>query len=220
MRPAGSALFLTPKHSLQLQLAAYRLGVQTHGSSLTIERSMPMTAEIEQVESKLVYQNRWMSVREDAIRRADGTPGLYGVVEKSDFAIVAAVQDQHIYLVEQYRYPVGARHWELPQGSWEADMPDPLVLARAELLEETGVRAGTMVQVGRLYPSYGFCTQACDVFLASDLVQGEAQREPEEQGLIARRFSLDEVKAMICRGEIMDAPTVAVMGLLALQGLV
>src|SRR5688572_32461534 len=106
------------------------------------------TPEIETLSTQVVYRNRWIAVREDRIRRADGSEGLYGVIEKKDFAVVAAVQDSCIWMVEQYRYPVGARHWELPQGTWDADAHDPLALARAELREETGVEASAMQHVG------------------------------------------------------------------------
>ncbi len=75
--------------------------------------------EIETAGTKVVYKNRWMTVREDTIVRADGSSGLYGVVEKPDFSVIAAVSDGSIVLVEQYRYPVQERFWELPQGSWE-----------------------------------------------------------------------------------------------------
>jgi ADP-ribose pyrophosphatase len=175
--------------------------------------------EIETVQSKVVYRNRWMTVREDAIRRADGTPGTYGVVEKKDFAIVAAVRDGRIILVEQYRYPVRARHWELPQGSWDEERDDPLALAKAELREETGVVAASVVQVGRLYVGYGFCTQRYGIFLASDLEQHAPEREPEEQGLVAKWFAVTELEEMIRQGTIVDASTVAAIGLLRLKGL-
>lgn len=79
-----------------------------------------MSAEIKTLGSKTVYANRWMTVREDAIERPSGHRGIYGVVEKADFAVIAAVQDRQMYLVEQYRYPVAGRYWELPQGSWES----------------------------------------------------------------------------------------------------
>jgi ADP-ribose pyrophosphatase len=175
--------------------------------------------EIEQVATRVVYRNRWMTVREDAIRRADGSQGVYGVVEKTDFAIVAALQDDRLHLVGQYRYPVGRRFWELPQGSWDATVHDPLLLARTELREETGLQAGSMQHGGRLFLAYGLCTQAYDIFLATQLTQGETAREPEEQGLESRWFALSEVDAMICRGEIRDASTVAALGLLRLKGL-
>jgi ADP-ribose pyrophosphatase len=177
------------------------------------------TPEIQTTSSTIIYKNRWMTVREDTIVRADGSPGLYGVVEKTDFAIIAAVQDGHIYLVEQYRYPVGRRFWELPQGSWESQAVDPLTLAKAELREETGLEAASMVHVGRMFENYGYSTQAFDLFLATGLEQHAAQLEVEEQGLITRAFPLRTAEAMICDGTIMDSTTVAAFGLLRLKGL-
>jgi ADP-ribose pyrophosphatase len=53
-----------------------------------------------------------MTVREDAIRRADGSQGIFGVVEMRYFAVIAAVQANSIWLVEQYRYAVGRRFWD------------------------------------------------------------------------------------------------------------
>jgi len=129
------------------------------------------------------------------------------------------VQDQQIFLVEQYRYPVRARHWELPQGSWETGAADPLAMATAELREETGAIAGSMTHAGRLFIGYGFCTQAYDVFLARGLRLGPPQPEADEQGLVARLFHLDEVDTMVRRGEIVDGSTVATLGLLRLKGL-
>jgi len=182
------------------------------------EESAPKP-EIETVGSTVIYRNRWMTLREDAIVRADGSRGLYSVVEKSDFAVIAAIADGEIHLVEQYRYPVRGRYWELPQGSWEDQNVDPLDLARAELREETGLTAGSMQHVGRLYLGYGYSTQAYDVFLASDLSAGETQLDAEEIGLISRAFRLSDVEAMILDGTIRDATTVAVFGLLRLKGL-
>ncbi len=180
---------------------------------------MTTQAEIETTDSKVVYRNRWMSVREDAIQRANGQTGVYGVVEKKDFATIAALQDGQLWLVEQYRYPVGRRFWEFPQGSWEDQDVDPLTLARAELREETGLVAATMVHAGRLFQAYGYSTQAFNLFLATDLTPGQTDLDAEEQGLIARAFSIDEVQAMIVDGTIMDVTTVAAFGLLRLKGL-
>ena len=175
--------------------------------------------EIETTASAVVYKNRWMSVREDAIVRADGSTGLYSVVEKPDFAVIAAVSEGMIHLVEQYRYPVQGRFWELPQGSWEEQTVDPLTLARAELSEETGLTAGSMQHAGRLYLAYGYSSQAYDVFLAGELSHGERQLDAEELGLISQAFELDTVDEMIRNGQIKDATTVAALGLLRLKGL-
>lgn len=175
--------------------------------------------EIARTSSEVVYQNRWMRVREDRILRADGSPGIYGVVEKPDFAVIAAVEDGCVHLVEQYRYPVGARLWELPQGSWEQDGTDPRVLAAAELREETGLAARAMTHVGHLLLACGYSGQGYDIFFATDLEQRGPRLDPEEQGLVSRAFPLAEFERMIDRGVIQDATTVAAFGLLRLKGL-
>jgi len=60
-----------------------------------------------------------MAVREDDVVRSDGSTGIFGVVEKPDFALVIPFDGAGFYMVEQYRYPVGARFVEFPQGSYE-----------------------------------------------------------------------------------------------------
>ena len=77
-----------------------------------------------------------------------------------------------------------------------------------------------MVHGGRLFEAYGYATQACDIYLASDLVQGEAARELEEQGMVAKSFGLADFEWMILEGEIRDAATVAAFGLLRLKGMI
>ena len=95
-----------------------------------------MTADesrkIETTSTQLVYENRWMRVREDTIRRRDGSNGIYSVVEKPDFVVIIPVEDDgRLYLVEQFRYLVTGRYWEFPQGSWEQiEGADPLEMAR------------------------------------------------------------------------------------------
>jgi 8-oxo-dGDP phosphatase len=57
--------------------------------------------------SRLVYRDPWLSLREDRVRRADGSLGVYSVLDVPDFALVVPVEDDGYHLVEQYRYPVG-----------------------------------------------------------------------------------------------------------------
>jgi ADP-ribose pyrophosphatase len=180
------------------------------------------TRDIATLGSKEVYRNRWMTVREDTVRRPDGSQGIYGVVEKPDFAVIVPVEPNgDIHLVEQYRYPVGARFWEVPQGSWE-DSPgaDPAEVARGELREETGLLAGRMTYAGHLFQGYGYATQGYHIFLAQDLVPAGAQLEQEEQDLIAGSFATAEVMRMVQDGRIKDATTIAALGLLRMKGLV
>ena len=110
-------------------------------------------ADIQALSTKVVYQNRWMRVREDAVRRRDGSEGIFGVVEKPDFVvIVPAEADGRLHLVQQFRYPVGGRYWEFPQGSWETTPgADPIEIARGELQEETGLIAAEVTHCGHLF---------------------------------------------------------------------
>lgn len=178
-------------------------------------------ADIVTVASRVVYENRWMRVREDDIQRSDGSPGIYGVVEKPDFVIILPVQDGVVHLVEQFRYPIKRRLWELPQGSWQG-VPDanPEDLARGELEEETGLIAGSIQAIGELYPLYGMVTQKGRVFFATDLRSGNRRPDPEEQDLVTRAFELSAVEAMILNGQIQDAGTVAAIGLARLRKLI
>lgn len=175
--------------------------------------------DIECIGSQIVYQNRWLRVREDRIRRRSGATGIYGVVEKPDFVVIVPLQDDALYLVQQFRYPVGARFWELPQGAWE-DRPDatPERVAAGELREETGLAAATIRDAGHLFLAYGFCDQGYRIFLATDLSFHGEGRDPEEEDLVARRFPLHEVERMIRDGEIKDATTVAALGVLRMKG--
>ena len=172
---------------------------------------------VKTLESKIVYQNRWMTVKEDRIQREDGGTGIYGIVEKPDFAVIAAIEAGKIYLVEQYRYPVGSRFWELPQGSWEESSISPGELARAELLEETGIIAHIMEHIGHLLLAYGYSNQGYDIFLASGLEHTSQDLDSEEHGLTVRPFAISEVETMIVEGRIKDATTVAAFGLLKLN---
>ena len=177
--------------------------------------------EIATLDTKVVYQNRWMTVREDLILYPDGSKSVYGVVEKSDFVVIVPVDaDGSIHLVEQYRYPVAGRYWEFPQGSWEqTPVADPLDVACGELREETGLIAAQMTYVGHLFQGYGYATQGYHIFLAQNLRRTVAEPDHEEQGLITRPFSPSALAKMIRDGEIKDGSTLATLGLLQIKGL-
>jgi ADP-ribose pyrophosphatase len=182
---------------------------------------MTQRPDIETLSSRVVYENRWMRVREDAIRYRDGTTGIYGVVEKTNFVVVAPLDDSgKLHLVEQYRYPIGQRSWEFPQGAWEGRPDaDPLALARGELREETGLDAGDIVHAGHLWQACGYATQSYNIYLARNLRRAEAALEATEQDLITRAFPIAEVLDMVQQGVIKDASTIAALGLLKVKGL-
>lgn len=173
---------------------------------------------IRSLSSRVVYRNRWMTVREDAIERPDGSAGIYAVVEKPDFVLVIPEQDGHLYLVEQYRFPVAARFAEFPQGTWEQrPEADPLEVARGELQEETGLTAAKMDYLGHLFIAYGMSNQGFHIFRATELSQGKSSLEHEEQDLVVKRVSVTEFEELILEGRIKDSASISAWALLTMK---
>ena len=166
---------------------------------------------------RIGYQNPWLTVWHDEVTRPDGKPGIYGVVHFANSAVGVVAIDEHdrVALVGQHRYAFDTYHWEIPEGGSPLD-EDSLVGAQRELLEETGLTARTWREIGRWELSNSITDEAAVAYLATDLVQGQAQPDDEEE-LAFRWLPFGEVMALIGRGEITDALTVLPMQTLALQ---
>ncbi|MGW5571406.1 NUDIX domain-containing protein [Nocardia thailandica] len=172
---------------------------------------------MESLSSRTVYRNPWMRVREDTVRRADGSTGIYGVVDKSDFALVIPFDGNGFRLVEQFRYPIGARSWEFPAGAPPAGTEaTPIELAHNELREETGLRAGRMTYLGALAAAPSTINATGHCFLATELTQGAHEREPEEQDMVERWFARAEFERLLGT-EIVDTHTLAAYTLLLMH---
>jgi 8-oxo-dGTP pyrophosphatase MutT (NUDIX family) len=177
-----------------------------------------MDETVEQVATREAYRNPWLILREDTVRWPDGSTGIYGVIDKRDFALVVPFERGGFHLVEQYRYAVGARCWEFPQGGWPPGWPAGTAeeLARAELAEETGFTAATWTHLGSLHAAPGVMTQSFDIYLATDLTAGEPAREASEQDMRQTWVSAEEFERMVRSGVIRDAHSVAAYGLFQL----
>ena len=174
---------------------------------------MNSDGSITTLSSREVYRNRWMRVREDEILRSNGERGIYGVVEKHNAAIILPIDQGRVWLVEQFRYTIGERALELPQGGWEREVDHPEELARGELKEETGLKAAQMTLLGELWIAYGFTRQKQHVFLASGLTQTAKKPDAEEHDLAAYSVSVGEFEEMMRTGAIRDGCTLAAWGL-------
>ena len=174
---------------------------------------------IERIASREIYRNPWLVLREDDIRRPDGSRGIYSVVDKPTYALVMPYDGHRFRLVEQFRYPVGARRWEFPQGT-APDLADadPVELAERELREETGLRATSFEALGQIDTAPGMSSQRGWVFLATGIAEGDADREHEEQDMHSAWFSREDLEQMIRSGVIVDAQSIAAYGLFLLNG--
>jgi ADP-ribose pyrophosphatase len=175
--------------------------------------SNPAVESITTLESREIYRNQWLRLREDRILRSNGKEGIYSVVEKEDCAIILPIQEGMVWLVEQFRYTIQERALELPQGGWEMEIESPEELARGELKEETGLHAAEMIYLGFFWIAYGFTRQKQHVFFATGLTLRDRDPDEEEHDLIIHTKSLEEFEQMILDGRIRDTSTVAAWGL-------
>ena len=160
------------------------------------------------VSSRVVYDNPWITVREDQVLRPDGAPGIYGVVHYKNKAIgvVPVDADGHIYLVGQYRYPLDAYSWEIPEGGCPQG-EEPLAAAQRELREETGLEAAHWEILGTAHLSNSVSDEEAIIYLATGLTQREAQPDGTEK-LEYKRVTSAEALQMVLRGEITDVMSV------------
>ncbi len=169
------------------------------------------------VSSRQVYDNPWIAVREDRVTRPDGEPGIYGVVHYKNIAVgILPIEDGHIYLVGQHRYPLNLYSWEIPEGGCP-EGESPLEAARRELREETGLEAKHWRMLGEAYLSNSVADEYAVWFLATGLVPGDRSHEGTE-AIDVRRLSLREAQKMALSGQITDALSLLAIMSYVLEG--
>ncbi len=164
------------------------------------------------VETRTVYTNPWMTVREDQVIRPDGKPGIYGVVQtRIATGVVALTPQQEVVLVGQYRYPTKMYSWEIIQGGTDLG-EDPINACRRELQEEAGLIAKSWYSLGgEFHLSNCISSEVGFIYLAEDLEQTTASPDGTEV-LALKTVPLPEAVRMATGGEIVDA--VSVIGIL------
>jgi ADP-ribose pyrophosphatase len=158
--------------------------------------------------AQVKYDNKWIRVTEHQVINPSGREGIYGVVHFKHVAIgVVPWEDRCIWLVGQYRFPLERYSWEIPEGGGLPD-EDPLAAAKRELMEETGITADQWEPIVRMDLSNSVSDEEAVIYLARGLHFGMSQPEETER-LAVRKVTLDEAFAMVERGEIRDAMSVA-----------
>ena len=114
-------------------------------------------------------------------------------------AVIVAVDDGHVLLVEQYRVPLGQPCLELPAGliGDESEGEDVEVAAARELEEETGYRPARMTDLGYYHSSPGMVTEGFTLLRAGGLEQVHEGGGVEGEDILVHRVRLDEVPAFV-----------------------
>jgi 8-oxo-dGTP pyrophosphatase MutT (NUDIX family) len=166
---------------------------------------------------RVAYENPWITIWHDEVRRPDGNPGIYGVVHFANLAVgvVALDEADRVPLVGQHRYALDSYSWEIPEGGVPLG-ETALDGARRELREETGVEASTWLELGRMHLSNSVSDEHAVIYLATGLTSGTATPDGTE-ALDVRWLPFDEVLAMTLDGRITDALTVMAVQRVALD---
>jgi 8-oxo-dGDP phosphatase len=173
--------------------------------------------DVRTMASSVVYSDPWMQLRRDETELRDGTKGTYAVVVRDDCALVIPAENGGFHIVEEFRYPIGRRTWSFPQGGFpHGETGTPVELAVLELAQETGLRAGKLTRLGTTSIAHGMTSQWSHCFVATDLVPGRPDREPQEQDMRQAWVERAEFEAMIRSRQIVDNSTLAAYTLLLL----
>ena len=125
-------------------------------------------------------------------------------------AVLAVNNNMEVTMVRQCRFALGCVTLEIPAGKLNHKNDDPLEAAKRELSEETGLAAKSWRHLTAIYTTVGFCDEKIDLYLATDLVEGEAHCD-EDEFLEVVTLPYQELVKMAVEGQISDAKTVCAL---------
>lgn len=160
-------------------------------------------------DSRVVYDNPWINLTEYDVITPAGTEGIYGKVHFKNIAIgvIAIDAEDNTYLVGQYRFPLDRYSWEIPEGGCP-EGTDWLTAAKRELKEETGFEARSWTEILKMDVSNSVSDEFAVVYVAQDLIAGEA--EPEEtEDLKMMKMPFTQAVQWVMEGKITDSISVA-----------
>ena len=115
--------------------------------------------------------------------------------------------DYNTWIVGQYRYPLDAYSWEIPEGGGKKNI-DTIESAKRELLEETGIKATTWIKIQEMHLSNSATDEFAVIYIVRNLSFHESSPEESEQ-LVVKKICFDDLYQMVKKGEITDSLTVA-----------
>ena len=124
-------------------------------------------------------------------------------------AVVAIDEDNRIIMEKQFRYALNDYLLEIPAGKLDAG-EDPLVCAKRELEEETGIIASEWISLGTIATSPGFCNEVIHLYVAKGLSKGEIHWD-EDEYVEVERYTFDELLQRINDEKIKDSKTLSAL---------
>ncbi|HEX2954043.1 MAG TPA: NUDIX hydrolase [Bacillota bacterium] len=170
------------------------------------------------VNSKLVYDGILLKVNRDEAILPDGSvTGREWIAHPGAAAVIPLTDDRQVILVHQYRYPLQRVTVEIPAGKLDPG-ENPLICAKRELREETGMSAKELTYIGSFATTPAFTNEIIYLYLATGLMPGQDSTDPDEFIEVEKR-PLTNLLNEIERGEIQDAKTIIALLMAAQKGL-
>ena len=171
------------------------------------ERAKYAEVPWERKSTRQVYQNPWISLREDIVELPNGRTTLYGVITCSEcVGVLPFLDPRTVLMIKQYRYVAKRVTWEMPTGGLHRG-ESAEAAAQRELSEEIGYRAEKLTWLSTFHTSKSVVDETAHVFLGEDLLNVELQ--PDETEFIeVRAFPFEEVLQMVLHSEITDSMTI------------
>jgi ADP-ribose pyrophosphatase len=165
-----------------------------------------------------VFEGRIFSVQVETITLPKtGTFNAEVIRHPGSVVLVPLTADGKMILVRQYRHAIGRSAWELPAGSLKPG-EDPAKAAGRECQEEIGLIPSTVEKLAAVFPTPGYCDEEMNFYRLTGLreptAEDEAANPDEDEDIEPKAFTIDEIKAMIRGGEIIDMKTVAALTLI------
>ena len=159
----------------------------------------------------VVYSGRVFSVEVEQKRFPNGREHEVAIVRHPPSVVLIPIQgDGRVVLIRQFRPALDRELWELPAGSIDRGESADAAAAR-ECEEEIGLVPARVEFAGAWFPTPGFCTEVMNYYRLGDLrapdPDGPQAHADEDEDIRVRVFTLDEARAMVRRGEILDLKT-------------
>lgn len=163
------------------------------------------------VKQDYIFKGEVINLRVDTVTTPSQNTATRELVEHPGGVCVLPLDKDGTVIMEwQYRRPFDINTFEIPAGKLHFG-EDPLECGKRELEEETGMCARNYVYLGKMYPTPGFCTEVVHMYLATDLYEGNLNRDDDEF-IEIERVQLTELVDKVLKGEIEDAKTsIAIM---------
>jgi ADP-ribose pyrophosphatase len=164
-----------------------------------------------------VFEGRVFSVVVESITtKKGGQIDMEVVRHPGSVVLIPVTDDGQVVLVRQYRHAIGRSAWELPAGTLKPN-EEPQKAAARECHEEIGLVPARLEPLGAYFPTPGYCDEEMNFYKATGLREpgpDEKAEQDEDEDIEKRSFALEEIRAMIRSGEVIDLKTVAGLALL------